>query len=293
MKRSLLFIFVIAGLPLLASTLAVRQQAQAQTAAPASGVSASQGKPDPAQIIRAVAAKETQFRQALTQYAFKRDAVVQTIGMGGQITGEYHRVSLFTFDDKGNRYEKINFFPMSSLSEVTIGTEDLQDMESIQFFALEVSKLDQYNVTYVGKEHVDELDLYVFDVAPKVMPDPKKSKERFFQGRIWVDDHDLQIVKSRGKGVPEGKNSKYPIFETYREQIDGRYWFPTYSYADEDLVFNNGQVVHLRARIRYTDYALAHSTVTITEIDEDKPESKPQAKPSPTPAPTTPPAKKP
>ena len=67
------------------------------------------------------------------------------------------------------------------------------------------------------------------------MPDPKKTKERLFSGRIWVDDQDLQIVKTKGKGVPETKNNKFPTVETYREHIDGRYWFPTYSYADEEL----------------------------------------------------------
>src|SRR2546423_14226144 len=180
-------------------------------------------------IVRKFTAKETHFRHALNSYAFKRDALVQEIGMGGQVIGEYHRVSDFTFDDQGNRYEKINFFPMPSFTGVT--PEDLEDLGGVNPFALEASKLNQYNFKYVGKERIDELDLFVFDVAPKVMP--KKSIERFFVGRIWVDDRDLQIVKSKGKGVPETKENKFPVVETYREQIDGKYWFPTYSYAYE------------------------------------------------------------
>src|SRR6185295_18932711 len=74
------------------------------------GPSLSQAQID--DIIRRFAAKETEIRNALNQYAFKRDALVQTIGMGGQVTGEYHRVSDFTFDDSGNKFEKINYFPM-------------------------------------------------------------------------------------------------------------------------------------------------------------------------------------
>ncbi|HEV7859320.1 MAG TPA: hypothetical protein VGO91_11930 [Pyrinomonadaceae bacterium] len=281
MKPFYNFIFTLAALFLLCAGSPQRIQAQ-RTAAPSSA-----GRPaDVEKIIRAFTAKETEFRHALNMYAFKRDAVIQTIGMGGQITGEYHRVSTFTFDDKGERYEKINFFPMKTLVGIDVSNEDLEDLGGIQPFALEVSKLDQYNFTYVGKERIDELDLYVFDVGPKVMPDPKKSKERFFQGRIWVDDKDLQIVKARGKGVPEGKNSKYPTFDTYREQIDGRYWFPTYTYADEDLVFDNGDVQHIRVRVRYTDYARAKSTVTITEVDADTPDAKPTPTPTPTPAPS-------
>jgi hypothetical protein len=252
-------------------------------------------------IIRAFSAKETEFRQALNKYVFKRDATVQSIGMGGQITGEYHRVSYFTFDDSGKRFEKISFFPMPTLTELVITNEDLEDLGGIQPFALEASKLDQYNFTYVGKERIDELDLYVFDVAPKVIP--KKVSERFFQGRVWVDDKDLQIVKVRGKGVPEG-DQRFPTFETYREQIDGRYWFPTYTYADEDLVFPGGNVIHMRMLVRYTDFKRGQADVRIIEDDdegggpgiedqtEQKPASKPTQAPQP-PKPSTPPKSKP
>jgi TonB family protein len=231
-------------------------------------------------IISRFTAKETEFRRALNEYAFKRDALVQVIGMGGQVTGEYHRVSDFTFDNQGNRYEKINFFPMSSIGEI-ITAEDLEDLGGVNPFALEADKISQYNFKYVGKERIDELDLYVFDVAPKVIPDPKK-KIRMFVGRIWVDDHDLQIVKSKGKGVPETKTNKFPVVETYREQIDGKYWFPTYSYADDDLIFDNGTDMRIRMRVKYTDFVVGRGKVTITEIGETLPDSaKPQNRPSP------------
>ena len=244
---------------------------------------------DVERIIRAFTAKETEFRRALNQYAFKRDAVIQTIGQGGQISGEYRRVSTFTFDDQGNRYEKINFFPMSTLTEISVTAEDLEDLGGIQPFALEASKIDQYNFKYIGKERIDELDLYVFDVTPKVIPDPKKSKKRLFQGRIWVDDRDLEIVKVRGKGVPETKNNKYPTFDTYREQIDGRYWFPTYTYADEDLEFSSGQVVHVRMRVKYSDFEQARGKVRI--LDPDDPTTELKTEPTPAPSPTASPSK--
>lgn len=227
-------------------------------------------------IIRAFTAKEGQFRQALNEYSFKRDAVLQSLGMGGQVTGEYHRVSHFTFDDQGNRYEKISYFPMPSFQGVT--QEDLDDLGGIQPFALEPSKIAQYDIKYVGREKIDELNLYVFDVAPKVIPDPKKTKERFFLGRVWVDDQDLQIVKTKGKGVPETKNNKFPVVETYREQIDGRYWFPTYSYADEELIFASGDPLHIRMKVRYSDFELARGKVKIFEV-EDSDASKKEVKP--------------
>jgi TonB family protein len=191
---------------------------------------------------------------------------MQSIGMGGQVIGEYHRVSTFTFDDSGNRFEKISFFPMSSMPEIT--QEDIDDLGGVDPFALEPSKIGNYNIRYAGKEKIDDLNLYIFDVSPKVMPDPKKIKERMFSGRIWVDDQDLQIVKTKGKGVPETKANKFPTVETYREHIDGKYWFPTYSYADEELIFDNGSL-HIRMKVRYTDFTPARATLKVTEIGED------------------------
>lgn len=287
MKRYFIYMLALALLMLFSAT-SFSQTASTQQA---SAISNSAKPADVDKIIRAFTAKETQFRRALNEYAFKRDAVVQVIGLGGQIAGEYHRVSLYTFDDSGNRYEKILFFPMPTYSGVT--PEDIDDLGGINPFALEASKLDQYNFTYVGKEKIDELDLYVFDVAPKVMPDAKKTKERFFVGRIWVDDRDLQIVKSKGKAVPETKDNKFPTVETYREQVDGRYWFPTYSYADDTLTFGNGEVLHIRLRVTYTDFVKGHATVTITEVEGDDKETNTTAKPTPTPSPTPTPTKPP
>jgi len=221
---------------------------------------------DADRIISRFTHKEAEFRRALNSYSFKRDALVQSIGMGGQVIGEYHRVSVFTFDDQGNRFEKISFFPMSSMSEIT--EEDIEDLGGVEPFALEPSKIAKYNIRYAGKEKIDELNLYIFDVSPKVMPDPKKPKDRLFSGRIWVDDQDLQIVKTKGKGVPETKNNKFPTVETYREHIDGKYWFPTYSYADEELIFDNGGSLHVRMKVRYMDFTPTRATLKVTEVGE-------------------------
>ena len=234
--------------------------------------------PEVDRIIKTFTAKEGEFRRALNEYSFKRDALLQSLGMGGQITGEYHRVSTFTFDDSGTRYEKISYFPMPSFASVT--QEDLEDLGGVSPFALEPSKVERYNFKYVGKEKIDELSLHVFDVSPKVMPDPKKTKERLFLGRIWVDDQDFQIVKTKGKGVPETKQNKFPIVETYREQI-GRFWFPTYSYADEELIFEDGNVLHVRMKVRYSDFELARGKVKIIEIDDPETQKKKDAIPPP------------
>ncbi|HWW77181.1 MAG TPA: hypothetical protein VNZ44_17390 [Pyrinomonadaceae bacterium] len=237
---------------------------------------AGEGEPvDVQRIIRAFTAKETQFRRALNNYTFKREAVIQTIGFGGQVTGEYTRNSQFVFNDAGERFERITYFPIPTLTEISFTQEDLEDLGGVQPFALEASKINLYSFSYMGREKIDEIGTYVFDVTPKVMP--KKESERFFQGRVWVDDRDLQIVKVKGKGVPEGKQ-RFPTFETYREQIDGKYWFPTYTYADDDLVFPGGQVTHVRMKVRYTDYKLFKGSVRV--IEEGDPGNVPDAKPN-------------
>src|SRR6185436_3280926 len=100
--------------------------------------------PNSDRIIQAFTKKESEFRRALNNYSFKRDALIQSIGMGGQVMGEYHRVSNFTFDDQGNRFEKISFFPMSSMPEIT--AEDIEDLGGVEPFALEPSKIDKYNI---------------------------------------------------------------------------------------------------------------------------------------------------
>lgn len=277
--------------------LALSSTAWSQTSTTgASTVINRSGAPvDVDRIVRAFTEKETEFRKALNNYEFKRDAIIQSIAWGGQISGEYHRTSRFVFDDSGNRFEKILFFPAPTLTELQVTPEDLEDLGGVQAFALESSKIGEYNFSYVGKEKIDELDLYVFDVTPKVLSDQNrlkqikssKSQERYFQGRIWVDDCDYQIVKARGKGVPEFEQ-RFPTFETYREQIDGKYWFPTYSYADDELNFKNGQTVHVRLRVKYTDFNRLRGRATVIEEGDPgdvKEEKTPPAKPAATPTP--------
>lgn len=225
--------------------LSAERSKQSQATAPA----------DIDRIVSAFTAKESEFRTALAQYSFKREAVVQTIGAGKQISGEYHRTSQLLFDDAGKRIEKILLFPSPTLSGIGISAEDLDDLGGVQLFALEASKANLYNFKYVGKERIDDFDLHVFDVSPKTAPDPKKVKERFFQGRIWVDAQDNQIIKTRGKGVPEPKNGAFPNVEIFREEIDGGLWFPTYAYADEELMLGNGGgVVHLRMKVSFSEF---------------------------------------
>jgi hypothetical protein len=252
------------------------------------GVSAQIVKKDlsPAEIdniIKKFSAKEVEFRRAFSSYSYTRKAVMHKLGFGGQIAGEFRRESLMTFDGKGERVEKILFAPMPTFPEIS--AEDLEDLGGVNAFALEPSVISQYNFNYIGKEKIDELNLFVFEVSPKVLPDPKKSKLRLFQGRVWIDDQDLQLVKSKGKGVPETKTNKFPTVELWRENIDGKYWFPSLATANEELVFDNGSVLKIRFKVKYTNYNPGLSTVKV--LDDDDPSLKP-ATPTPLPTPKKP-----
>ena len=235
-------------------------------------------------IVKKFTQNEALFRQALNVYAFNRYATVNTIGMGGQITGTFKRDSYLTFSEAGERFEKILFAPVSTLTEITVTAADIEKLGGIDPFAIEPKMIDQYNFTYLGKEKIDELNLYVFDVSPKVMPDWKKGIAKYFQGRIWIEDEGLMIVKSRGKAVPEGKE-RFPIIETVRAPIDNKYYFPVDSRADDELVFDNGLAVKMRLRVRYSDYRLGRTDVKIL-AEEDVIDA--TATPSPTPVPKKP-----
>ncbi len=231
-----------------------------------------------ANIIKKFTANEALFRRALNVYAFNRYATMQTIGMGSQVTGVYRRDSYLTFNEAGERSEKILFNPISTMTEISVSVADIDNLGGIDPFAIEPKVADQYAFTYVGKEHIDELDLLVFDVGPKVMPDAKKGIAKFFSGRIWVEEKELFIVKTKGKAVPEGKE-RFPIIETIRESVDNKYYFPTYSSSDDTLVFGNGQVVKMKVLVRYKNYRVGRTEVRILDDVPD---------PTPTPTPKKP-----
>src|SRR5215471_11707097 len=176
------------------------------------------------EIIRKFAEKEKEFKVARANYVYRQDNRVQTLSADDRVTGEWHEVWDITFDPNGRRVERVVSAPPSTLRDISLTPEDLQDLREIQPFVLTTDDIAKYSVKYLGKEKVDEIDSYVFDVAPKRI----EKGQRYFQGQIWVDDRDFQIVKTYGKAVPDIKKGDgenlFPRFETYREQIDGKYW---------------------------------------------------------------------
>ena len=220
------------------------------------------------EIIRRFAAKESEFRDARANYTFRQEVRIQTLNFDDRPDGEYYRVSDILFTDDGRRTERIVRFPQSTLQRLLITPNDLRDLASVQPFSLTTEDLPKYTVTYVSKERLDEIDTYVFDVRPKSIPKYERDGgERVFQGRIWVDDQDLMIVKTFGKALPEGKE-RFPRFETYRENIDGKYWFPTYTYALDTLDFEDGSSIRMKMEVRYTNYKQFKTDIKILDDDE-------------------------
>jgi hypothetical protein len=237
---------------------------------PLSGVTAEE-------IIQRFAAKEKLFKEARDQYTYRQDIKVQTRD-GDTVTGEYHEVFDVLYDNKGKRMENVVFAPQSSLEQggLSLDQGDVQDFRNRLPFVLTTEEVPEYNILYVGEQQEDQLHCYVFDIAPKAIV----GKKRYFQGRIWVDDHDFQIVKTYGQAVPEIRDTKkkgkeehlYPKFTTWRQQVDNQYWFPTYTRADDTLHFNAGDI-HIREIVKYEDYKRFGSNVRILYEGKELPKA--------------------
>jgi hypothetical protein len=221
------------------------------------------------EIIRRFAANESQFKIERGNYTYSQSVLVEASLADGSLNGKYERNSDIVFTPEGKRYEKDTYAPVSTLKVIDLSPQDHKDLEDIQPFVLTTEDLPKYDVKYDGKERIDALDTYRFSVAPKKI----EKNQRYFQGTIWVDDRDFAIVKSDGKAVPDivekGRENRFPRFVTYRENIEGSSWFPTYTRADDTIRFSTGDV-RIRMTVRYRNYKRFGSTVRVgpsREID--------------------------
>src|SRR6266850_2480086 len=219
-----------------------------------------------AAILERFVAAETKVREALNQHTFKRDVVLQTIGPNGEVTGEYVRNSQFIFDDRGRRIERVIFHPSSTIREMRITKEDIQDLKDGQLLGIDIVEATKYRLTYVGTEIVNNRQLFAVDVAPLTQPDPNHMKERYFVGRVWIDPLTFQIAMIKGIMEPQGKQ-RFPMFMTWREPVKDELAFPTRTEADDILHFKEGDI-HYRIRVRYYDYKEFGSRVSIKDLDE-------------------------
>ena len=221
------------------------------------------------QLIEKFAARESVFKKAREDYAFRQSVKIDTLDEDtNKVDGEYQQVTDITFAKDGRREERVVFAPQNTLQRVMMSPTDLDEIEHRLPFILTKEDLPEYDVSYLGKQHVDDIDTYVFDAGPKKL---EKGKH-YFKGKVWIDAQDFQIVLVNGTTVPQdtrrGHEDLQPPFTTYYEQVDGEYWFPTYTKGEGNLHFaaQNGalsQDVHMRSVVKYTDYKRFRSTSTI------------------------------
>ena len=228
-------------------------------------------------VVKKFGEREADFQRARDNYTFRQSVRVDVLEEDtNKIMGEYQQVTDITFNPAGKREERVVFAPPNTLdnAQVMMSPTDFEEIEHRLPFILTTTDLPKYDVTYVGRQRVDELDTYVFDAAPKKM----EKNQHYFQGRVWVDQKDLQIVLVNGKTVPQdtrkGHEDLQPPFTTYYEQVDGKYWFPTYTKAEGVLHFQAqdgslSQDVHMRNVVKYTDYKQYHATARIIYNGED------------------------
>jgi len=215
------------------------------------------------EIVQKFAAHEAEFKIERDNFTYTQTFTIQTLDTSNRPDGEYTMGSEIVFTPAGKRYEKVTYAPMSTLERISLSQQDLDDLEHVQPFVLTTSELPKYNVKYVDHVQLDELTTYVFDVAPKTI----EKNQRYFQGRIWVEDKDLEIVKTDGKAVPDirkkgGEENVFPRFETFRENIEGHYWFPTYTRSNDVLRFSSGDVP-IRMVVKYENYKRFGVTIKI------------------------------
>ncbi|MCL4841462.1 MAG: hypothetical protein KJZ79_06470 [Bryobacteraceae bacterium] len=246
----------------------------------ATAFAASKENPTPEEIneiIRRFSQNESQFAKARENYTYRQAYKIEELDRNGRPTGKMEMVADIVFTSEGKRTERVVHAPMNTLRGLIMTPEDEQDLRNVQPFVLTADEVQNYHVRYLGKETLDEIPCYAFAVKPRNMVEGR----RYFAGLVWVDDESLQIVKSYGRGVGVGKRvagQKFPKFETYREQIDGVYWFPTYTIAEDTLPFESGPLP-IKMVVTYKDYKQFKAESTITFGDEVKPEPPPAPKP--------------
>ena len=266
----------------------------------AGGGQAGFGKLDPTpptgittdQIIAKFGERESAFAKARDKYTFRETVKINTISEDtGKPDGEYQQVTDIVFGDDGARTEHVVFAPANTLQTVMLTENDFNDIAKRLPFVLTTPELPQYDLTYLGRQKVDDIDTYVFDCAPKELVKGK----RYFQGKVWVDQQEFEIVLINGKAVPDnlrrGHEDLSPPYTTYYQEIDQGYWFPVYTKADGVLHFPAGQGylasdVHLRYTVKYEDYKRFHAKSRIIYNGEALPDGAP-AKPADAPASAT------
>jgi hypothetical protein len=205
------------------------------------------------EIVRKFAENEKAARSAWEKHSYRLELTAQELDSRNRVLGEGRYVSDVAPVQAGNRSEtKLPSVP-PTLKRINLTSEDMKDFREIVPFSLTTEAIQEYDTTYVGTETINEGNCFVFEVKPK----KTEKGQRYFQGRIWVENQTFHIVKTIGKSAPDirqnGRENLFPAYATTRERIGG-HWFPTVAEADQDLSFSNLSV-RVRVSVRYSNYS--------------------------------------
>jgi hypothetical protein len=240
----------------------------------------------PEEIIRRFSRKEEEYLLSRPNYGFRKSVRIQEFGPDGSPTGEFLRVTEYTKLADGRVAVKTIEKPQSTLQGIYLAPEDLEALDRIPAFPLTSSQLSKYELKYLGKEQLDEIDCYIFQAKPKAVERAKA----YFDGVVWVDAKYLEVVKTYGKWVTDQGDTRgiaqlpFSLFETYRENVDGKYWFPNYLRSDDTLHLKDGDIP-VRLVVKWTDFKAAQPAGANAPANTDIPPAaaRPVAAPSSTP----------
>ncbi len=204
----------------------------------------------PEEIIKRFSTKEADSKKAFDTSDYQFTLKIVEYDPDGSAAGDAQLVSKIYFKPDGLRYGGIIEQPDASLKRVNFSLVDLQDLAAPQLFPLTPDKLDKYEITYIGPDKVDEITAFLFSIKPQRL----ERRERYFEGLVWVDDRDFEIVKTYGKYVSEVIHEElFPMLEAYREVVNG-VRLPTFVRA-EGYVHNKNVETKLRLTLRFADFA--------------------------------------
>lgn len=217
----------------------------------------------PAGLARRVAARATEARLAREQYTYRQTVVVEELTPNGARAGEYRETREVVFSPQAERSENLVGRPLETLKNLKLTEEDFRDIREVQPFLFDREQLWAYETKPKGEETMDGVECWVLQVRPRQI----LAGQRLFDGLLWVGKKDYSIVRTNGKAVPETRSKAkeenlFPRFTTIWKPIDGQYWFPVYTYADDTLDFRVGPQ-RIRMTIRYSDYRKFGAETTV------------------------------
>src|ERR1700688_2543335 len=232
------------------------------------------------EIVRRFSQKEDEYLKSRPNYGFRKSVRIQEFGPDGGVVGEFLRVTEYQKLSDGRVAMHAIEKPQSTLQGVYLAPEDLDALDKIPAYPLTSGQLAKYELKFIGRELVDEVDCYIFQVKPKTVERAKA----YFEGVVWVDAQYLEVVKTYGKWVTDQGDTRgiaqlpFSLFETYRENVDGKYWFPNYLRSDDTLHTKEGDIP-VRLIIKWTDFKPAGAVESVPNPPPNSPNSAPPATP--------------